>query len=211
MLFSPCLYKCSFFCSPYKVVAAVCRIPTESCFLLSSVNSLCHKKALIKPGHSSHVRPDHPSGSSLPIMQYYHTQRNLAFSSPSSSPLESPVYGTVAPDEQLDTKVQLRNRLNNGRLSNMPVGFPFRHVVDGRGVPRISYEPYEFREELRSESRRSGHLAAYVSFTPATADSRHSKKEYLSWSATLPKADLRPYSRGPPRESTSSLHPLHSF
>ncbi|KAJ7734585.1 hypothetical protein DFH07DRAFT_1065253 [Mycena maculata] len=129
-------------------------------------------------------------------MQFYHARRNLEFSSPSSSPLESPVYGVVSPNEQLDTKVQLRNWLNNGRLSNMPVGFPFRHVMDARGTPRISYDPYEFREELRSESRCSGHLAAHVSFAPSAAG--RSKKEYLSWSATLPKLDLRPYTCGPP-------------
>jgi hypothetical protein len=135
-------------------------------------------------------------------MQYYHARRNLDFSSPSSSPLESPIYGVVAPDEQLDTKVQLRNRLNSGRLSNMPAGFPFRHVMDPRGTSHISYDPYEFREELRSESRCGGNLAAHVSFMPENADTRpyRSKKDYLSWCAHVPKLDLRPYTRGPPRE-----------
>ncbi|KAJ7108762.1 hypothetical protein C8R44DRAFT_803528 [Mycena epipterygia] len=133
-------------------------------------------------------------------MQYYHARRNLDFSSPASSPLESPVYGVVTPDVQLDSKVQLRNRLTSGHLSNMPVGFPFRHVMDGRGTPRISYDAYEFREELRSESRCSGNFAAYVSFTTASADVRHSrsKKEYMSWCAHLSKLDLRPYTRGSP-------------
>jgi hypothetical protein len=135
-------------------------------------------------------------------MQYYHARRTLDFSSPSSSPLESPVYGVVSPDEQLEMKVQLRNRLNSGHLSNMPTGFPFRHVMDGRGVPHTSYDSYEFREELNSESRCSGHLAAHVSFMTTSVDARysHSKKDYLSWSAYLPKLDLRPYSRGPPGE-----------
>ncbi|KAJ7032054.1 hypothetical protein C8F04DRAFT_1396951 [Mycena alexandri] len=132
-------------------------------------------------------------------MQYYYARRNLDFSSPSSSPLESPVYGIVTPDEQLDTKVQLRNRLNSGRLSNMPSGFPFRHVMDSRGTTHISYDPYEFREELRADSRCNGHFAAYISFTTAAAESRptRSKKDWLSWTAHLPKLDLRPYSRGP--------------
>ncbi|KAJ7697591.1 hypothetical protein B0H17DRAFT_1130204 [Mycena rosella] len=130
-------------------------------------------------------------------MQYYHARRNLDFSSPSSSPLESPVYGVVSPGEQLDTKVQLRNRLNSGRLSNMPVGFPFRHIMDGRGTPHIAYDSYEFREELNSSSRCTGTLSAHVSFTTESADVR-SKKEYLSWTAHLPKLDLRPSSRGPP-------------
>ncbi|KAJ7443807.1 hypothetical protein FB451DRAFT_77890 [Mycena latifolia] len=130
-------------------------------------------------------------------MQYYHARRNLDFSSPSSSPLESPVYGVVSPDEQLDTKVQLRNRLNSGRLSNMPVGFPFRHVMDARGKPHIAYDSYEFREELLFPSRCTGNLSAYVSFTPETADVSRSKKEYLSWNAYLPKLDLRPHCRGP--------------
>ncbi|KAJ7109637.1 hypothetical protein C8R43DRAFT_1161502 [Mycena crocata] len=132
-------------------------------------------------------------------MQYYHARRNLDFSSPASSPLESPVYGIVASDEHLDTKVQLRNRLKGGHMSNMPVGFPFRQVMDGRGNTRISYDSYEFREELRSDARCTGHLAAYVVFMGgADAQPCYSKKEYLSWSALLPKLDLRPYSRGPP-------------
>ncbi|KAJ6557888.1 hypothetical protein B0H19DRAFT_1070490 [Mycena capillaripes] len=137
-------------------------------------------------------------------MQYYHARRNLNFSSPSSSPLESPVYGIVAPDEQLDTKVQLRNRLNSGHLSNMPAGFPFRHVMDPSGTPRISYDSYEFREELRSDPRCSGHLAAHVSFMTENADTRsyRSKKDYLSWCAHLPKLDSRPYTRGPPPKVT---------
>ncbi|KAJ7735768.1 hypothetical protein B0H16DRAFT_1575315 [Mycena metata] len=136
-------------------------------------------------------------------MQYYHARRNLDFSSPSSSPLESPVYGIVTPDEQLDAKVQLYNRLNSGRLSNMPSGFPFRHVMSPRGMSTsISYEPYEFREDLRADSRCSGNFAAYVSFTTAAAESRptRSKKDWLSWTAHLPKLDLRPYSRGPSRK-----------
>ncbi|KAJ6582979.1 hypothetical protein DFH09DRAFT_1275376 [Mycena vulgaris] len=131
-------------------------------------------------------------------MQYYHARRNHDLSSPSSSPLESPVYGVVSPDEQLDTKVQLRNRLNSGRLSNMPVGFPFRHVMDSRGTPHITYDPYEFREELRSDSRCTGHLSAHVSFTTTNADMIRTKKDYLSWSAYLPKLDFTPYTRGPP-------------
>ncbi|KAJ7665921.1 hypothetical protein DFH06DRAFT_1086297 [Mycena polygramma] len=128
-------------------------------------------------------------------MQYYHARRNLDFSSPSSSPLESPVYGVVAQDEQLDTKVQLRNRLNSGHLSNMPAGFPFRHVVDSRGGLRTSYDPYDFREELRFNSRCSGQLAAHVSFMTEDADARpcRSKKDYFSWCAHLPKLDLRPH------------------
>ncbi|KAF8162512.1 hypothetical protein K438DRAFT_1942097 [Mycena galopus ATCC 62051] len=129
-------------------------------------------------------------------MQYYHARRApLDCSSPSSSPLESPIYGVVTPDEQLDTKLQLHNRLSSGHLTNMPAGFPFRHVTDPRGTPRICYDPYEFREELRSDSRRNGNLAAYVSFTH---ENYLSKRNYLSWCAHLPKLDLLPYTRGPP-------------
>ncbi|KAF7360144.1 hypothetical protein MVEN_00742900 [Mycena venus] len=139
-------------------------------------------------------------------MDYYHARRNLQFSSsnsPSSSPLESPMHGVVAPEEQLETKVQLRNRLNSGHLSNMPAGFPFRHVADPRGTLRICYDPYEFREDLSSDSRRRS-LAAYVSFINENADSRpyRSKNDYLSWCAYLPKLDLRPYTRGPPPKVT---------
>ncbi|KAJ6609069.1 hypothetical protein B0H10DRAFT_2065799 [Mycena sp. CBHHK59/15] len=129
-------------------------------------------------------------------MQYYYARRTTAFASPTSSPLESPVYGIVAPAEQVDMKVQLRNRLNSGRLSNMPAGFPFRHTVDGRGTPGISYDAYEFREELQSAARCTGHLAANVSFSKGGA--ARCKKTYLSWTAHLPQLDLQPYSPGPP-------------
>ncbi|KAJ7099963.1 hypothetical protein B0H15DRAFT_998639 [Mycena belliarum] len=132
-------------------------------------------------------------------MQYYHARRNLDFSSsPSSSPLESLIYGVVSPDEQLDTKVQLRNRLNSGRLSNMPAGFPFRHVLDSRGSPHVVYDSYEFREELPFDSRCTGKLPAHVTFTTESADTSSSKRDYLTWNAYLPKLDYLPYSRGPP-------------
>ncbi|KAF7372021.1 hypothetical protein MVEN_00060300 [Mycena venus] len=128
----------------------------------------------------------------------FYVHWNPAVPPPPSSPVESRIHGVVAPAEQLDTKVQLWARLRNGQLSNMPVGFPFRHVMSGRAIPQISFDPYEFREELDFKSRCSGHLAAQVAFTPAASGSRHSKKKYLSWCATLPKLDLRPYTRGPP-------------
>ncbi|KAF7334047.1 hypothetical protein MVEN_02310300 [Mycena venus] len=100
----------------------------------------------------------------------YYVHWNPAFSPLPSSPVESRIYGVVAPAEQLDTKEQLWARLRNGQLSNM----------------------------LDFKSRCSGHLVAHVAFTPAASNSPHSKKKYLSCCATLPKLDLRPYTCGPP-------------
>ncbi|KAJ6487697.1 hypothetical protein C8R45DRAFT_254430 [Mycena sanguinolenta] len=131
-------------------------------------------------------------------MHRYRTHPSLDYSSPATSPLESPIYGVVSPDEQLDMKMQLHDRLSGGRLSNMPAGFPFRHVMDPRGTPRICYDPYEFREELRSPRRNGRNLSAHVSFFHENAVPYVSKNSYLSWCAHASKLDLLPYTRGPP-------------
>ncbi|KAJ7634472.1 hypothetical protein FB45DRAFT_1002099 [Roridomyces roridus] len=131
-------------------------------------------------------------------MDYYNARRIPSFYSPASSPLESPLHGVVPSLQLLENKKQLCHRLIDGQLPNMPVGFPFHHVMDAYGNPRLSHDPFEFWERLDFNSRCSGHLSACISFTPAARDSDYSKREYFSWCVTMAKLDLRPFTRGPP-------------
>lgn len=89
-------------------------------------------------------------------------------------------------------KSQLRNRFNSCRLSNMPMGFPFRHVHDGHGYSRLSYDSYEFREDLMSHghlcSSSSRHHAPHAIIAFKNCSSRD-KIPYLTWQAYLPSPD----------------------
>ncbi|TFK26111.1 hypothetical protein FA15DRAFT_589156 [Coprinopsis marcescibilis] len=51
-------------------------------------------------------------------------------------------------DTVLQVKTRLQNDLNHGVLSNLPMGFPFHHVVDGRGRGRLSFGSYEFDHDV---------------------------------------------------------------
>ncbi|KAF8068682.1 hypothetical protein FPV67DRAFT_1668757 [Lyophyllum atratum] len=122
-----------------------------------------------------------PRTVSVPAIQcysYHPFQDSLASKSRSLDQVGSPDY----------SKAQLRNRLNSCRLSNMPAGFPFSYTHDGHGYSRLSYDSYEFREELtpshRSHSRHNPH--AVIAFkSPSPRD----KNQYLTWQAYLPSPD----------------------
>ncbi|GLB45215.1 hypothetical protein LshimejAT787_2001200 [Lyophyllum shimeji] len=86
-------------------------------------------------------------------------------------------------------KAQLRNRLNSCKLPNMPVGFPFSHVHDGYGFSRLSYDSYEFHEDLTSHSHRSQsrhHPQATIAFKNTSS---RDKVSYLTWQIYLPSPD----------------------
>ncbi|KAG5641169.1 hypothetical protein DXG03_005866 [Asterophora parasitica] len=92
------------------------------------------------------------------------------------------------PERLLEQKAQLRLRLNSGKLSNMPSGFPFsaRHGYSG-----VTYDSYEFREELTGAAHRanSRHQFANITFENAT-----SSRDGFIWQAHLPGAES--YLRG---------------
>jgi len=115
--------------------------------------------------------------------------------SPPLSPLGTSLDDPIPIDDQLNLKVQLRNRLNTGRLSNMPAGFPFHHTFDSRGSAKLSYDSYEFHEEFRScrrDERVRSHSVS-VSFTGPSSSSH--KTQYFSWRAYLPILNSHPYSQ----------------
>jgi hypothetical protein len=131
-------------------------------------------------------------------------------SSYSSAPfhlIDAPRYNQIPVDDQLNLKVQLRTRLNNARLLNMPGGFPFHHTY-GHGSVKTSYDSYEFNEEFRT-SRHNESLrthCATISFTsPNTSKiSTRRKGRYLTWCAYIPALDMCTYSHREPRTSSHS-------
>ncbi|KAF8220201.1 hypothetical protein L208DRAFT_1417042 [Tricholoma matsutake] len=105
------------------------------------------------------------------------------------------IQGHMLDSDVMNLKVQLRNRLNSCRLSNMPGGFPFHHVFDGHGSAHLSSDSYEFREEFRTSTfdQLPRYQKATISFT--SPNSTRNKRNYLSWRAFLPTLDPS-YCRG---------------
>lgn len=81
------------------------------------------------------------------------------------------------PSQPTDFTWQLDKKLKNAVLVNMPHGFPFRTTCDGYGNANVSYDSYEFHEDV--------HISAYdshrVTFAFATPRSRENNTDYLSW------------------------------
>ena len=106
------------------------------------------------------------------------------------------IHGYMSDLDQINIKVQLRNRLHSRRLSNMPGGFPFHHVFDGHGLAYLSSDSYEFCEEFRTSSfdQPPRYQSATISFT--SPNSTKNKRKFLSWRVFLPTMDLS-YCHGP--------------
>ncbi|KAJ8693932.1 hypothetical protein PTI98_008874 [Pleurotus ostreatus] len=92
-------------------------------------------------------------------------------------------YGHGPQSDPIEATVQLRNRLANGALENMPAGFPFHYSMSGCGTPLLSYESYEFREFLSPAGRRpSTRPHVTISFHNPGSQLRHGSPRYLTWS-----------------------------
>jgi hypothetical protein len=131
--------------------------------------------------------------------QYPHEEA-AAYSSHPFHLIDAPRYNQVPVDDQLNLKVQLRTRLKNARLLNMPGGFPFHYVY---GSNRPSYDSYQFTEEIQTsvynESIRS-HKAtiAFISPNP-NRSGPHQNGRYFTWRVLIPALDMRNYSHREPR------------
>lgn len=104
------------------------------------------------------------------------------------------VFGDMSDAEHVSMKVQLLNRLNAGRLANMPSGFPFHHIYDGHGSYHVSYDSFEFCEELliSAFNERPRCHSATIAFTQPTP---HGRTDHLIWRILFPT--LGPYARDP--------------
>ncbi|KAJ7432203.1 hypothetical protein B0H11DRAFT_820805 [Mycena galericulata] len=133
------------------------------------------------------------------------------YAPPPAHPLKSTVsYDFLSAADEVCIKRWLSNRLHDPRsaLPHMPGGFPFHYSVDGRGGGSLSYEPYEFCEEIPSNVlAMSGPPRRYwatFSFTNHTEtkscghghrDHHCSKrpKRYMSWRAYVAVRDMSYY------------------
>ncbi|KAJ7734577.1 hypothetical protein DFH07DRAFT_988915 [Mycena maculata] len=155
------------------------------------------------------------------------------YAPPPAHPLKSTIsYDYLSTADEVCIKRWLSNRLRDSgsALPHMPGGFPFHYSVDGRGAGSLSYEPYEFCEEISSNVLAMGgpprRYWATFSFTNATERARsadhgprpHSSsqksKRYMSWRAYIAVRDMS-YSHTELRTSTflesvkSSLNQMH--
>ncbi|KAJ7697602.1 hypothetical protein B0H17DRAFT_1130214 [Mycena rosella] len=113
---------------------------------------------------------------------------------PPAHPLKSTLsYDYLSGADEICIKRWLSNRLRDPRsgLPHMPGGFPFHYSVDGRGRGSLSYEPYEFCEEIPSSVLHWADLPGPVkhgasSFTTTV-------KPYMSWRAYVAVRDMSDY------------------
>ncbi|KAJ6582974.1 hypothetical protein DFH09DRAFT_279367 [Mycena vulgaris] len=124
-----------------------------------------------------------------------------AYAPHAAHPLKSTLLYDLSATDELCIKRWLSNRLRDPRsgLPHMPGGFPFHYWVDGRGLGSLSYEPYEFREEIPSNVLAKGgpprRYWVTFSFTTHTERIKHGThshgvhssaqkpKHYMSWRA----------------------------
>ncbi|KAF5356385.1 hypothetical protein D9758_009541 [Tetrapyrgos nigripes] len=169
------------------------------------------------PSSSSHLS-SHPSSHSSCFgsgfiqgqAPNYGYHSNNSSSSSLLDPMMSSMWTSVPPDfcQNRVNKESLASRLRQGRLQNLPGGFPFRYTVDPRspkccyegdkGYGRISFDSYEFREDLRS----TGGNTTRISFAAPCSSSHHScsrcnssaeraTHDYFSWRIYLEGSDPR--------------------
>lgn len=111
------------------------------------------------------------------------THFSVSYASLPNPPVGTVLYDRVYNDDLASIKVQLMNMLNMGRLPNVPMGFPFRIVYDGRGGLNISRESYEFQEHFCLSDHRARTRSVTFSYT---APSESKEQEELSWRITVP-------------------------
>lgn len=124
-------------------------------------------------------------------------------------PLKSTVsYDYISATDEVCIKRWLSNRLCDPRnaMPHMPGGFPFHYFVDGRGRGTLSYQPYEFCEEIPSNVFSIGgpHRRYWVTFSFTNhsdcektagdgrvhSSSSHKRKGYMSWRAYVTVRDI---------------------
>lgn len=99
-------------------------------------------------------------------------------------PVGTVLYDRVYNDDLMSIKVQLMNMLAMNRLPNMPMGFPFRFLNDGRGGSYLSRESYEFQEHFCLSDHRARRQSVTFSYTAPSME-----REQLSWQITVPSRE----------------------
>ncbi|KAJ7436732.1 hypothetical protein FB451DRAFT_187054 [Mycena latifolia] len=134
------------------------------------------------------------------------------YAPPPAHPLKSSLsYDNLSAADEVCIKRWLSNRLRDRRsaLPHMPGGFPFHYSVDGRGQGTLSYEPYEFCEEIPSNVLSMGgpqrRYWITFTFTNHTERIKHGVHErrvqsssknpthYMSWRAYIAVRDMSYY------------------
>ncbi|KIM37220.1 hypothetical protein M413DRAFT_31144 [Hebeloma cylindrosporum] len=146
-------------------------------------------------------------GSYASPRQYYPTPaRGPVYSSTYSAPPKTPVgpaFDERVPDYLSTVKTALRRLLNENKVRNMPVGFPFHVTAQNYDEVRLSHGPYEFKEYFSTSDTRSSRSHC------ATFSYALSRSGMMTWRITVPgqSTDRREL----PREETLAqvqLHPM---
>lgn len=188
----------------------------------ASYASPAHSSSYYSPSAYSPSSPYSPSSTYSPSAysssQYsspaYSSPRNQVSARPLPASSRSAQENATFNIEHVSLRTQLRSILDSGRLSKMPVGFPF-HCSPAQGMTgkhdsafAISYSSYEFPEYVYLDSR-SQPLCAVFSYTAPSYDS-HSKgssSRMMTWRISAPSREPT----HPRQPSSSEFHDSHSF
>ncbi|KAF8162509.1 hypothetical protein K438DRAFT_1858710 [Mycena galopus ATCC 62051] len=128
------------------------------------------------------------------------------YAPPPAHPMKTTLaYGFPSAADEVCIKRWLSNRLRDPRnpMPHMPGGFPFHYSVDGRGRGSLSYEPYEFYQEVPSSAfskdgppRRYWVTFSFTNQSPGDFDKSaddychrvqpsSQQKGYMSWRAYI--------------------------
>jgi hypothetical protein len=96
--------------------------------------------------------------------------------------LPKPPVGTerVYDDDLSKVKIALRRLLNENKVKNMPVGFPFHVTMQNCDEIRLSHAPYEFKEYFATSDNRVRSQCATFSYSI-------SRSGMMSWRITVPE------------------------
>jgi len=102
-----------------------------------------------------------------------------AYGAPPKPRVGTVIYEGAHEDDLSRVRTSLRQLLNENKLRNMPVGFPFHVRAQNSDEIRLSHAPYEFKEYFATSDNRSRSRCATFSYSL-------SRSGMMTWRITAP-------------------------
>lgn len=127
----------------------------------------------INYGSYASPRPCYPTPDRSPFY-------TSAYGALPKAPVGTVHYERVQDDDLIKMKIALRWLLNENKVRNMPVGFPFHVTTQNCNEIRLSHAPYEFKEYFATSDNRSRSQCATFSYSL-------SRSGMMSWRIIVPE------------------------
>ena len=131
----------------------------------------------INYGSYASPRPCYPTPDRRP----FYTNAYSALPKP---PVGTVFYERVHDDDLTQVKIALRRLLNENKVRNIPVGFPFHVTAQNCDEIRLSHSPYEFKEYFPTSDNRTRSQCATFSYSI-------SRSGMMTWRITVPERQSR--------------------